>query len=65
VERTAETAADLAIENGPTRYDRESTIVDLTGRRARLVREGAVSYEQLAERLGPIERTTVKVRSQS
>lgn len=60
-----QTSADLAIENGPTRYDRESSIVDLTGRHARLVREGAVSYERLAELLGPIERPTVKVRSQS
>jgi tRNA A37 threonylcarbamoyladenosine synthetase subunit TsaC/SUA5/YrdC len=65
VERTNEIAADLMIENGPTRYERESTIVDLTGRHARLVREGVVSYEELAARLGPIERQTVKVRSQS
>jgi L-threonylcarbamoyladenylate synthase len=60
-----QTPADLTIENGPARYDRESTIVDLTGRYARLVREGAVSYERLAELLGPIERPVVKVRSQS
>jgi hypothetical protein len=39
--------------------------VDLTGRHARLVREGVVTYEQLAELLGPIERQTVKVRSQA
>jgi L-threonylcarbamoyladenylate synthase len=65
VEHNVETPADLVIENGPTRYDRESTIVDLTGRHARLVREGVVTYEQLAELLGPIERQTVKVRSQS
>ncbi len=57
--------ADLTIENGPARYDRESTIVDLTSRHARLVREGAVSYERLAELLGPIERPSVKVRLQS
>jgi tRNA A37 threonylcarbamoyladenosine synthetase subunit TsaC/SUA5/YrdC len=65
VEHNSEMAADLVIENGPTRYDRESTIVDLTGRRARLVREGVVTYEQLADLLGPIERQTVKVRSQA
>ncbi len=65
VEHDAETPADLVIENGPVRYDRESTIVDLTGRYARLVREGAVKYEQLAELLGPIERQTIKVRPQS
>lgn len=57
--------ADLLIENGPTRYDLESSIVDLTGRSARLLREGAVSIERLAELLGPIERHTVKVRTSS
>ena len=39
---------DLSIENGPTRYDREASIVDLTGRYARLVREGALPYDRLA-----------------
>ncbi len=58
-------AADLLVENGPTPYDLESSIVDLTGTRALLLREGAVSYDRLAERLGPIERHTVKVRTQS
>ncbi len=58
-------ACDLVIENGPTRYAIESTIVDLTGRYARLVREGALPYERLAELLGPIERPAAKVRSQS
>ena len=58
-------AADLLIENGPTRYDLESSIVDLTGPVARLLREGAVSIERLSELLGPVERHTVKVRSQS
>jgi L-threonylcarbamoyladenylate synthase len=65
VEHNGEMSADLVIENGPTRYERESTIVDLTGRHARLVRQGVVTYEQLAELLGPIERQTVKVRSQA
>jgi L-threonylcarbamoyladenylate synthase len=57
--------ADLVIENGPTRYSNESTVVDLTGRYARLVREGAVPHARLAELLGPIERQSVKARSQS
>jgi L-threonylcarbamoyladenylate synthase len=65
VEADAKIASDLTIENGAARYDRESSIVDLTHQPARLVREGAVSYERLTERLGPIERQTVKVRSQS
>jgi L-threonylcarbamoyladenylate synthase len=65
VQDRAQSAADLVIENGPTRYSSESTIVDLTGRYARLVREGAVPYARLAELLGPTERQTVKARSQS
>lgn len=56
--------ADLLLEHGPTRYDRESSIIDLTGPRARLLREGVVSESRLAELLGPIERPTVKVRTQ-
>jgi L-threonylcarbamoyladenylate synthase len=64
VER-GEAAADLVIENGPTRYGIESTIVDLTGRYPRLVREGAMPYERLAELLGPVERQTMKVHTQS
>lgn len=63
VKRGDKDAADLVIENGPTRYGIESTIVDLTGRYARLVREGALPYERLAELLGPIERQTVRSRS--
>lgn len=56
--------ADLLVEHGPGRYRTESTIVDLTGTRARLLREGAVPESRLAELLGPIERPTVKVRTQ-
>ncbi|HEY1977214.1 MAG TPA: L-threonylcarbamoyladenylate synthase [Candidatus Baltobacteraceae bacterium] len=57
--------ADLLIQHGPTLYDRESTIVDLTGVHARLLREGVVPEARLAELLGPIERPTVKVRTQA
>ncbi|MEO6834333.1 MAG: L-threonylcarbamoyladenylate synthase [Candidatus Tumulicola sp.] len=56
--------ADLLVEHGPTRYDRESSIVDLTGSHARLLREGAVPASRLAELLGPIERPMIKVRTQ-
>lgn len=56
--------ADLLVEHGPTRYDRESSIVDLTGAHARLLREGAISASRLAELLGPVERPTIKVRTQ-
>lgn len=56
--------ADLLVEHGPTRYERESSIVDLTGSHPRLLREGVVSADRLAELLGPIERPIVKVRTQ-
>lgn len=51
----AESSADLVIENGPTHYDREATVVDLTSIHARLVRNGAIGYERLVEVFGPIE----------
>ncbi len=63
-ERARLPSADLLVEFGPTPYDVESSVVDLTGSRAVLLREGAVSYDALCERLGPVERQTVKVRSQ-
>jgi tRNA A37 threonylcarbamoyladenosine synthetase subunit TsaC/SUA5/YrdC len=57
--------ADLLVEHGPVRYDVESTIIDLSGAHPRLLREGAVSEQRLAQLLGPIERPTVKVRTQT
>lgn len=54
--------ADLIVQNGPTRYDDESTIVDLTGKQPRLLREGAVPAVRIEELLGPLERLTVRVR---
>ncbi|MBV9233180.1 MAG: L-threonylcarbamoyladenylate synthase [Candidatus Eremiobacteraeota bacterium] len=53
---------DLIVRHGSPRYDGESSIVDLSGTHARLLREGAVSERRLADVLGPIERPTVKVR---
>lgn len=55
--------ADLVVEHGAARYDSESSIVDLSGSHARLLREGAVSEQRLTELLGPIERPTIKVRT--
>lgn len=55
--------ADLLVRHGRTRYEGESSIVDLSGSHGRLLREGAVPERRLAEVLGPIERPTVKVRS--
>jgi L-threonylcarbamoyladenylate synthase len=55
--------ADLLVEHGPTQYASESSIVDLSGPHARLLREGVVSESRLTELLGPIERPIVKVRT--
>lgn len=55
--------ADLLVSHGATRYHGESSIVDLSGVHARLLREGIVSERRLSELLGPIERPTVKVRT--
>jgi L-threonylcarbamoyladenylate synthase len=43
---------DLIVENGPTRYRRESSVVDLTGPRPRLLRAGVLDAERLSEALG-------------
>lgn len=51
--------ADLLVENGPTRYRRESTILDMTGPAPVMLREGVVSLERLTERLGPVIRQPV------
>ena len=63
-ERSMLPSADLLVEHGPTRYDRESSIVDLTGSHPRLLRDGAIPVSRLTELLGPIERPTIKVRTQ-
>ncbi|GAC1392828.1 MAG: L-threonylcarbamoyladenylate synthase [Vulcanimicrobiaceae bacterium] len=55
-------AADLLVENGPTKYRAESSVIDLSSAEPRLLREGVLSLEHLMERLGPIVRQTVKVR---
>ncbi|MDP9025878.1 MAG: L-threonylcarbamoyladenylate synthase [Candidatus Eremiobacteraeota bacterium] len=56
---------DLLIEGGPPLYELESSIVDLTVSPPRLLRAGAMSFERLSELLGPLERHTIKVRTQS
>lgn len=57
--------ADLLIENGLTRYRLESSIVDLTGPQARLLREGVLSFDELSEKIGPIVRPALKERTSS
>jgi L-threonylcarbamoyladenylate synthase len=51
--------ADLLVENGATRYCRESTIIDMTGPQPVMLREGVVSLERLTELLSPVIRHTV------
>jgi len=55
-------AADLLVENGPTRFGAESTVLDLSAAVPRVLREGVLSMEYLTERLGPVVRQTAKVR---
>jgi L-threonylcarbamoyladenylate synthase len=55
--------ADLLIENGPTREQLESSVVDVTGPRPVILREGAVTLGALNEAIGPIIRQAVKERS--
>jgi len=49
--------ADVVVDDGPTRLGAESTIIDVTGTRPRIVREGAITRGMLEELLGPIEGT--------
>jgi L-threonylcarbamoyladenylate synthase len=55
--------ADLLIENGPTRQQLESSVIDVTGPRAILLREGAVTYADLDQQIGPVVRQEFKERS--
>lgn len=55
--------ADLLVENGATRWQLESTVIDLAGPHPRLLREGVVGYERLTELVGPVDRQAIKVRN--
>jgi L-threonylcarbamoyladenylate synthase len=55
-------AADLLVENGPTRHQRDSTVIDMTGVQPIVLREGVVSVERLTELLGPIGLTRPPIR---
>jgi L-threonylcarbamoyladenylate synthase len=52
--------ADLLLQRGEVAPRLEISVVDLTGNRARLLREGAVPFDRLVERFGPIERPTMR-----
>ncbi len=43
---------DLAIDTGPSPYGIESTVVDVTGEKVRIIRQGPISKELLEEALG-------------
>jgi len=48
-------AVDLILDAGPCRIGLESTVVDLTGPAARLLRPGAITLEELEAELGSVE----------
>ena len=49
-------AADIRVDDGPTPLRTESTIVDVSGAKPRLIRLGAIGLETLEAVLGRIER---------
>jgi len=57
--------ADLLVENGRTKYAAESSVIDLSTQRPRLLREGVVAYERLTELLESVERQAVPLRNAS
>jgi len=47
---------DFVLDGGPCRVGIESTVLDLTGSRPRILRPGAVTADDLAREIGPIEQ---------
>jgi len=57
---------ELVIQNGPTRYGAESTVLDCSGTHPVLLREGVVKMERLSEVLsavGPVMRPETKMHT--
>ncbi len=54
--------ADLLVENGPTKHRRDSTVIDMTGAQAVVLREGVISVERLTELFGPAVRPVLSIR---
>jgi L-threonylcarbamoyladenylate synthase len=50
--------ADVVVDDGPTQLRTESTVIDVTGQRPRLVREGAITRAMLEEIFGTVEAAT-------
>ncbi|MFQ5792983.1 MAG: L-threonylcarbamoyladenylate synthase, partial [Acidobacteriota bacterium] len=51
-------AGCLVLDGGPTTGESPSTMVDLCSGRPRLIRRGAVSYEEVIEALGGWRRSS-------
>ncbi|HEX8846877.1 MAG TPA: L-threonylcarbamoyladenylate synthase [Pyrinomonadaceae bacterium] len=51
VARSFPSKIDLIIDGGPAPGDKPSTVLDVSGKEARLIREGAVSWQALEETL--------------
>ena len=49
-------AVDLILDGGPTEAGLESTILDLTGERSRILRPGPIGPAELAALVGPVDR---------
>ncbi|HCZ33578.1 MAG TPA: threonylcarbamoyl-AMP synthase [Holophagaceae bacterium] len=56
-------AVDLILDGGPTEAGLESTILDLTGERPRILRPGPVGPAELAALVGPVDRWEGAVRA--
>lgn len=54
--------ADLLVENGPTRYQKDSTVLDMTGRQPVVLREGVLSVGRITELLGTVGRHDWSIR---
>ena len=54
--------ADLLVENGPTQYQKDSTVLDMTGRQPVVLREGVLSVERISELLGTVGRHDWSIR---
>ena len=46
---------DLILDGGPCRVGIESTVLDLSGQRPRILRPGGISHQQIEEIVGPVE----------
>ncbi len=54
VRRQLRDEVDFVLDGGPTPGGLESTVVDLTGRAPRILREGAVSRAAIEDIVGPV-----------